>query len=261
MSTKKLIQMAIDLVFYLITPKPKAGCMFASPTDECLTSAQAGDLPEQPFGGIDGIVDMNNMPTYNQGRTPHCCAYGTIGVIETMLVSKYMDKGIYFDREFYAQKLRDVGIMTDNGAYVHRVVAWFYENGITDSRGNEYKIGKPLEIAMADYFTVMNKGYPVVHGAFWGSPYYDSNYVWNKKTLSTGGGHCTFSHQVFPKGKVELNDGTTNEQYYLGDETSWGSRFGIKKKNSAMSTGTLYVRENDMSGFFTPYIFSSVEKC
>jgi len=242
----------------LVSP-PVGGAINVDPEKEMLTEKEIKAMPNQ-YGGVDGIVDMNNMPTYNQGNTPHCGCYADIGAIETMLVSKYMDKGIYFDREFYSALLRKAGIINNKGAYIHRILQWFKDNNITDTRGNVYDVVDYKPVEDNKIIEVMGKGFPVITGAFWGWKYHDSNYVFQPKTLSTGGGHFTLLNMVYPIHTLKLSDGTLNEQYYIGNETSWGSHFGIKKKNSTMGKGIIWLRECDIHRLFTSYIFTDVIK-
>jgi len=238
--------------------EPVAGCLAENePPRPMMSSEQVKALPS--FGGQDGVIDMDVTPTFNQGKTPYCVVFGVINAIETMLIGKYMDKAIYFDRFFYASKLIEAGILSERGAYIHRVLNWFHTYGITDTRGNEYGIEEAEAVPVAEIFNVMDKWYPLVTGAFWGYPYHDSNYIFLPKTLSTGGGHCTVFNKAYGLNTVTFNDGTTNPQFMVGTETSWGDMFGIKLK-TGKGSGILYVLETDLPKFFTTYMIPDVHK-
>ena len=238
--------------------KPMAGCIPHSPETPLLTSQEVADLPV--FGKGDGIIDLDNTHTYDQGRTPHCVCYGALLAIETMAIAKYQDNSITFDRGYYSQLLRDAGIMTDRGARIDKVMDWFTKNGVEDTLRRKYKIGKAEPIIKSEIFNLLDKGYPIVTGAFWGSPYYDHRFIFQPRTLTTGGGHCTILNKAYDLYYCRFPDNTKNEQRIVDTETSWGDRFGIKKKKSPMGTGRLHVLETDLDRFFTSYIFTDVTK-
>ena len=239
--------------------KPIAGCIQEEPRKKLLSSVQVEQLPDYLFG-LDGIIDLDNTHTYDQGRTPHCVCYATLLAIETMAIAKYQDRSITFDREYYAAKLREAGIMTDRGAAIYDVMDWFTANGVKDTVGRQYKVGEQELLPKSEIFNVLSKGYPIVTGAFWGYPYYDKNFIFLPRTLSTGGGHCTLLNKGYDIDKCIFPDGTRNIQRIVDTETSWSDRFGIKKKNSPLGTCRLHVLETDLPRFFTCHIFTSVER-